>query len=117
MTREPTRFLVLLGLLLVQISGLTFAQSANPDFAALEEVARKEVSEANIPGAAIAVVSGDRIIYAKGIGVSDVETGTPVAPDMLFRNGSITKMFTAALLVSLAEEKKISLNKPIGDYA
>jgi CubicO group peptidase (beta-lactamase class C family) len=62
----------------------------------------------------VAVVSGDNVIFAKGYGVSNVETGTPVTPDMLFRIGSLTKMITAAVLVSLAEEGKLSylLQKP-----
>ncbi|MBD0369668.1 MAG: serine hydrolase [Pyrinomonadaceae bacterium] len=43
------------------------------------------------PGAAISIVQGDRVIYAKGFGVANVETGAPVTIDMLFRLGSTTK--------------------------
>jgi CubicO group peptidase (beta-lactamase class C family) len=61
-------------------------------------------------------VQGDRIIYAKGFGVANVETGQAVGPEMLFRVGSMTKMYTAAALVQLAEEGKLDLNAPIGRY-
>jgi CubicO group peptidase (beta-lactamase class C family) len=96
--------------------GAVFAQQSQKDFAPLEKAALEELRKTNTPGAAVAVVSGDRIVYVKGLGLSNVETGTPVAPEMLFRSGSVGKMFTAALLTSLAEEGKIKLDEPIGKY-
>jgi CubicO group peptidase (beta-lactamase class C family) len=96
--------------------GSVFAQQSQTNFAPLEKAALDELRETNTPGAAVAVVSGDRIVYVKGLGLSNVETGTPVAPEMLFRTGSVGKMFTAALLTSLAEEGKIKLDEPIGKY-
>ena len=92
------------------------AQPAQPDFAELEKVIVEELKERNTPGAAVAVVSGDRVIYAKGFGVASVETAAPVTPEMLFRLGSTTKMFTAAALVTLAEQGRLKLDAPIGDY-
>lgn len=82
----------------------------------LERVVLAELEETKTPGAVVAIVQGDGIIYQKGFGVSNVETGQPVASDMLFRIGSMTKMYTATALVSLAEEGKIDLNAPIGKY-
>src|SRR6185503_6540899 len=95
------------------------AQPARPtaEFAELETVAQAELKSIGAPGAAIAIVKGDRIVYEKGVGVSNVETGLPMTPDMLFRVGSVTKMFTTAALVSLAEEGRIKLGDPIGKYA
>jgi CubicO group peptidase (beta-lactamase class C family) len=92
-------------------------QSSKPDFGELEKVALAELAETNTPGAAVGVVSGDSLVFAKGFGVSNVETGAPVTPDMLFRLGSTTKMFTAAAVVTLAEEGKLKLDEPIGKYA
>src|SRR5207244_4091663 len=84
------------------------------DFGSLDGVVREELQQTRTPGAAVAVVLGDRIIFAKGFGVANVETEEPVRPEMLFRLGSTTKMFTAATLVALAEQGKINLNDPIG---
>jgi CubicO group peptidase (beta-lactamase class C family) len=92
-----------------------FSQPA-PDFGVLETSAREELARLNIPGASIAVVRGDRVIFAKGFGTADVETGDAVKPEMLFRLGSTTKMFTATALVGLALEGKLDLNAPIGKY-
>lgn len=86
------------------------------DFAPLEAAAAAEVKDAGIPGAAVAVVRGDRVVFAKGFGTTNIEGGPPVTSDTLFRLGSTTKMFTAAALVSLAEDGKVKLDAPIGEY-
>ncbi|HEV8344996.1 MAG TPA: serine hydrolase domain-containing protein [Vicinamibacterales bacterium] len=78
------------------------------------EVARQELAETRTPGAAIALVQGDRMVFATGVGVADIEAGASINPPMLFRLGSTTKMFTAAALVTLAESGKLSLDAPIG---
>ena len=93
-----------------------FAQQPAVDFSRLEQVALDELKETNTPGAAVVVVSGDRLVFAKGFGIANIETGTPVTPDTLFRVGSVTKMFTAAVLVTLAEGGQINLREPIGKY-
>ncbi|HZI17360.1 MAG TPA: serine hydrolase domain-containing protein [Pyrinomonadaceae bacterium] len=86
------------------------------DYRELEKVLLAELKETNTPGAAVAIVSGDRVVYARGFGVSNAETGAPVTPEMLFRVGSVTKMLTAAVFVSLAEEMKVALDAPFGDF-
>jgi CubicO group peptidase (beta-lactamase class C family) len=91
------------------------AQNA-PDFAPLEKVALEELQQTNTPGAAIAIVRGDRIVMARGFGVASVETGEAVNPDMLFRLGSTTKMLTATAVNTLAEEGRLKLDAPIGTY-
>ncbi|MGB7922383.1 MAG: serine hydrolase domain-containing protein [Pyrinomonadaceae bacterium] len=88
----------------------------NPKFDELERVAREELKATQTPGAAVAVVVGERVVFAKGFGVSNIETGAPVTTGMLFRMGSTTKMFTGAAAVALAEKGHIELDKPVGDY-
>jgi len=94
------------------------AQQAPPaaDFSNLAAVVRKELQDTNTPGAAVAVIQGDRVLLARGFGVADVETGEAIRPEMLFRLGSTTKMFTAAAVVLLAEQGKLSLDEPIGRH-
>jgi CubicO group peptidase (beta-lactamase class C family) len=86
------------------------------DFAALEQTARDELARARVPGASIAIMRGDRVVYSKGIGIANVETSEAVRPEMDFRLGSTTKMLTATALVGLSLEGKIDLNAPIGKY-
>ncbi len=89
------------------------------DLAALERTALEELKATNTPGAAIAIVTADDMVLARGFGIANVETGAPVTPDMLFRLGSTTKMFTAAAVVALALEGKIGLDRrsPVRGYS
>lgn len=92
------------------------AQTPAVDFSALDPVIAQELKATGTPGAAVSIVSGDRVVFSKGYGLANVETREPARPEMLFRLGSTTKMFTAAALVLLAEQGAIDLTKPIGDY-
>lgn len=92
------------------------AQVRELDPATIERVAIDELHSTRTPGAAAAVILGDRVVFSQGYGVADVETGAPVTGDMLFRLGSTTKMFTAAAVVGLAMEGKIDLDAPVGRY-
>ena len=111
------RFLGVILLLCLSAGPATLAvQEQPPDFSQLERVLLDELKETNTPGATVAIISGDRIIYKKAFGISNVETGAPMTPEMLFRIGSTTKMFTALALVTLAEQGKLKLDEPIGKH-
>ena len=72
------------------------------------------------PGAAVGVRQGSHVPYLAGFGLADVEWGAAITPDTVFRIGSITKQFTAAAIMLLAEEGKLGLDDTIqsvlGDY-
>src|SRR5882762_665976 len=110
------RYVLIHLLLALAISPTVFAQQQTINFDELETTVNAELKATNTPGAAVAVVLGDHVVFAKGFGVANVETGTPVTPDTLFRIASTTKMLTAAALVALAEQDKIKLDEPIGKY-
>lgn len=106
--------LVAAAILFVALTGS--AQAPRIDFSALEAVVAEELRSTGTPGGAVAIVLGDRVVYSRGFGIASVETNEPVRPDMLFRLGSTTKMFTAAALVALAEQGKLDLHVPVGSY-
>lgn len=64
----------------------------------------------------ILVAEKGKIIYEKGFGMANMEWSIPNQPDTKFRIGSITKQFTAALVLQLVEEGKIKLDGKITDY-
>ena len=105
---------ILTGLLLWAIAAL--AQMPRLDPAAIERIVTEELRATNTPGAVVAIVAGNRMLFARGYGVASVESPAPVTPDMLFRLGSTTKMFTASAVAALALEKKIDLQAPVGRY-
>lgn len=92
------------------------AQTKTIDFSELESIIKTELEATKTPGAAVAIVSGDKVIFAKGFGTTSAEIENKITSDTLFRMGSTTKMFTAAALLSLANEGKIKLDAPIGNY-
>ncbi len=67
-------------------------------------------------GLAIAVVEKNKVVLLKGYGYRDLEKKLLVTEETLFAIGSCTKAFTASLLGMLAQEKKLSLDKPVLGY-
>ncbi len=61
----------------------------------------------------ILVAKGDRILFAKGYGYADVEQSVPNGPDTVFQIASVSKPFTAAAIMRLAEQGKIDLRAPL----
>jgi CubicO group peptidase (beta-lactamase class C family) len=74
------------------------------------------MKEWNIPGLALGVVYKDQLIYGKGYGYRDLEKKLPVETTTLFPIASNTKLFTATAACMLAEEAKLSLNRPVKNY-
>jgi CubicO group peptidase (beta-lactamase class C family) len=87
------------------------------DFKDLAETILNELEETKTPGAAFAIVKGDKIIYSEGFGKSTIDTDAPITPDSLLRTASTGKIFTAAVLSKFAEDGKLQFNVPIREYA
>src|SRR5688572_12813193 len=98
------RTTVALALIALFATPLAAQQVQENRFVELERVVMAELESTKTPGAVVAIVQGDRIIYSKGFGLASVDTQQPVTPEMLFPIASMTKMYTAAALVALAEE-------------
>lgn len=68
------------------------------------------------PGAAVIITDDGKVVYEGGRGLADVAAKTPITPDTVFRLGSITKQFSAAVILQLAAEGKLSLSDPLSKY-
>jgi D-alanyl-D-alanine carboxypeptidase len=73
------------------------------------------VHQAGIPGVFAEVRTGDQV-WRGAAGVADLDTGQPVRPDLRHRIGSVTKTFTAAAVLRLAEQGRIGLDDPISRH-
>ena len=62
---------------------------------------------------AILVAKGDRLLFARGYGHADIEQRVPNGPDTLFQIASVSKPFTSAAVMLLAERGKIDLHAPL----
>jgi CubicO group peptidase (beta-lactamase class C family) len=65
------------------------------------------------PGAAIGVVRDGAFVHRKAYGLADLEWGTPLSPDCVFRIASLTKQFTATAIMMLAERGALSVDDPL----
>nr|WP_295928727.1 serine hydrolase [uncultured Dyadobacter sp.] len=72
-----------------------------------------EWNKPGMPGAAVGVVHKGKLVYAKGFGEADVETGAKITPSTIFHVASVSKQFTAYGIVLLAQEGKLSLDDDI----
>jgi CubicO group peptidase (beta-lactamase class C family) len=76
----------------------------------------EEYKSPSTPGCALALVKDGEIIYKKGYGTSNLEYGIPITSTSIFHVASISKQFTAAAIIMLSIEGKLSLNEDIRKY-
>jgi len=72
-----------------------------------------EIAAKAAPGLSVAVVHGQQTIWSAGFGVADLVTSAPATPDTVYAVGSITKLFTATLLMQLRDAGKLRLDDPV----
>ncbi|MBA4186933.1 MAG: hypothetical protein C0467_02840 [Planctomycetaceae bacterium] len=111
--RESAMRQVVLFALLLLPAPLHAAEFDSKSLDAIVEHAMKEMA---VPGAAVVVVQGDKIVYLKAFGV--VEKGKPekVTTTTVFAIASCTKAFTATLLGMLADEGKLKWDDKVRDH-
>src|SRR5213083_3077456 len=74
----------------------------------VEKLAQKQIDQNAVPGLAIAVVFQDKVVYAKGFGVRDVNTKAPVDADTVFQLASLSKPIGSTVVAELVSEGKIT---------
>ena len=99
------------------VAVLAFASPlrAQADFAAIDSMIEDQLRQGGVPGGALVIVKGDRVVHARGFGVAD-GTGRKVTAATPFYLGSTTKSFTALAVLQLAEEGRIDLDAPVQRY-
>lgn len=81
-----------------------------------EEFVQGALKPWDVPGLALAVVAGGKVIYAQGVGYRDVGNQRPMTPHSLMPIGSITKSFTTFLMGILVDEGKLDWDQPLRSY-
>lgn len=94
---------------------LTPLVAAQPDIERLDELLTRYHEVGQLHGTVLAA-SGDEVLYEGAFGDANMEWNIPNSPDTRFRIASITKQFTAALILQLVEEGKLDLHAPISTY-
>ncbi|HXT62099.1 MAG TPA: serine hydrolase domain-containing protein [Pyrinomonadaceae bacterium] len=81
---------------------------------AVEKAAK--LSPPNAPGCAVGVSLDGKSVFEKGFGMADLEYDIPITPKTIFESGSVAKQFTAASIVLLSLDGKLSLDDPVRKY-
>jgi CubicO group peptidase (beta-lactamase class C family) len=65
------------------------------------------------PGCAVAIMKDGRIVHKGGYGLADLDHDVPITPSTIFQVGSLSKQFTAAAIVLLAQDGKLALDDEV----
>ncbi|HEU0273325.1 MAG TPA: serine hydrolase domain-containing protein [Candidatus Udaeobacter sp.] len=82
----------------------------------IDEAATKMLNDSGVPSASIAVVKDGKVAYTKAYGLADIASHRPATTSMIYSIGSISKQFTVASILLLAEEGKLSIDDPVGHW-
>lgn len=83
---------------------------------AVDAVAQTALQQQGIPGMTVALAKNGTVLYAQGYGFSDLTTKLAPPPAAIFEIGSITKQFTAALIMKLQEQGLLQVDDSISTY-
>ena len=96
------------------------AQTVNTIDPALREridrIAAGVMEQRGVPSASVAVVQSGKLVYTHAYGKAHIDPDKPATPDMRYSIGSISKQFTAAAILLLEQQGKLSIDDPVGKY-
>ena len=82
----------------------------------IDEITDAWIASGNAVGVAVEVSEGGSVVFARGFGHCNLQNKLPVTPETQFRIGSVTKQFTAAVILHLVQEGKLSLSDKLAVY-
>jgi CubicO group peptidase (beta-lactamase class C family) len=99
----------------IGVALLVFAASrVAPD--AVDDYVRAQMTSQRIPGLALGIARNGRLVKAEGYGIADLDHDVPVTVDTVFEVASITKQFTASLIMTLVEQGRLRLDDKVTAY-
>jgi D-alanyl-D-alanine carboxypeptidase len=108
------------GILLLSLSATAHAQTVDTLEPALkarvDRIAAQALEQTGVPSASVAVVQHGKLVYTHAYGKAHLEPPVAATTEMRYSIGSISKQFTAAAVLMLQEEGKLSLDDAVGKY-
>ncbi|HEY9180202.1 MAG TPA: serine hydrolase domain-containing protein, partial [Candidatus Baltobacteraceae bacterium] len=83
---------------------------------AVDAAVRAEIHSGSTPGLAVGIVEDGLLVYARGFGYANAQTKRRTGPSTQFFAGSLGRQFTAACVLLLAQQKKLSLDDSVTKY-
>lgn len=115
--KASAHFLCAVPLLLLLCDSSTAQEAARTPLAEkIDALVQQQIRSFSIPGLQIAVTRGEQMVFSESYGSADLESGTPVTRETLFRIGSITKPITATVTLMLEQNQQLDLDKPVQSY-
>lgn len=82
----------------------------------VDSFVRSEMARQQVPGVALAVVKGGRVVKSAGYGLANVELNVPVTASSIFQSGSVGKQFTAVAVMMQVEDGRLGLDDSIAAF-
>ncbi len=115
--RFSTRILVAATLVgWISLTASAQSQLSADQISRIDKIAADALTGTGVPSASVAVVKDGQIVFTKAYGDAKIESKTPATPAMRYSIGSISKQFTAAAMLLLQEQGKVSLDDKVGKY-
>lgn len=89
---------------------------ATPGLPGINTDIEKRIMDGRYPGAVVVVAKGMEVLHSAALGVSDIETGTQMTMNSIFRAMSMTKPVTVVAAMQLVEQGKLELDAPVAQY-
>ena len=103
-------------LFFLSAAGAGYAAASDEKAAAAVDEVFSDLTKPGSPGCALGVYRDGKIIYAKGYGLANIEENVAIAPQSVFDIGSTSKQFTAATILLLEKQGKLSVNDDVRKY-
>jgi putative ATP-binding cassette transporter len=114
---------IFISLVLLTLNSYTLCNSnneidklGNDDKSKVEKFIKKQMKNGEIPGISVTIVDGEKTVYQKGFGYSNIENKKKVTTKTFFEIGSNSKAFTALGILNLQKCGLIKLNEPVTKY-
>lgn len=114
--RDVKRSSTLTWLVLATLGPGACAAPTEPLSQRIDAIVEGTVADGHVAGVAVAVVRGEGVVHAKGYGLADIEGARPATPETAFNIASVTKLFTGAALVALAESGALDLDDTLLEW-
>jgi CubicO group peptidase (beta-lactamase class C family) len=101
---------------LLSAAGAGHAATSDEKSAAAVDEVFSDLTKPGSPGCALAIYRDGKIMYAKGYGLANIEENVAITPQSVFDIGSTSKQFTAASILLLEKEGKLSVNDDVRKF-
>ncbi len=91
-------------------------RAAEPEGVDALDAYLRDAFPADEPGIAVMIARGDEVVFSRGYGLADLDTGEPIGASTLFNVGSLSKTFVAGAVLILVERGELSLDDPLSKY-